>query len=56
MILKKKGLEPIELKEKEGLALINGTQFMTCIGVESLIRAEIVAKTADYVSGLTFEA
>jgi histidine ammonia-lyase len=29
---------------------------MTCIGVESLIRAEILAKTADYVSAMTFEA
>ncbi|MBX8631372.1 MAG: histidine ammonia-lyase [Thermoplasmata archaeon] len=30
--LKKAGLSPVELKEKEGLALINGTQFMTALG------------------------
>jgi len=29
--MKKKGLEPLELHEKEGLALINGTQFMCSI-------------------------
>lgn len=30
-IMGKKGLKPIVLKEKEGLALINGTQFMSSI-------------------------
>lgn len=31
-VLTRHGLEPIDLKAKEGLALINGTQFMTSIG------------------------
>ena len=30
------GLTPIELKAKEGLALINGTQFITSIGAVCL--------------------
>lgn len=29
--MKRKQLEPIDLREKEGLALINGTQFMSSI-------------------------
>lgn len=29
--MKRKGIEPLELHEKEGLALINGTQFMCSI-------------------------
>ncbi len=30
--LSKAGLKPVSLREKEGLALINGTQFMTALG------------------------
>jgi histidine ammonia-lyase len=32
--MKRKGIEPLELHEKEGLALINGTQFMCSIVCE----------------------
>ena len=45
--LKKAGLQPLELLEKEGLALINGTQVMTAIGIFNLLEAENLAKTAD---------
>jgi len=41
-VLQKKGVKPLELKEKEGLALINGTQFITSLGAEALIRFTLV--------------
>ncbi len=54
--LKAAGLEPLELVEKEGLALINGTQMMTAIGVFNLLEAENLVKVADIAAALTFEA
>ena len=53
---KKAGLRPLELLEKEGLALINGTQVMTAIGIFNLHEAENLAKTADIAGAMTFEA
>jgi histidine ammonia-lyase len=50
------GLEPITLEAKEGLALINGTQGMTAIGVLAAGRAGRLAKTADVAAALTIEA
>ncbi len=50
------GIEPIELQAKEGLALINGTQFMTGIGILTLFKAETLAKTADIAGAMTLEA
>lgn len=40
----------------QGLALINGTQFITGLGVQALHRAELAAKQADVVAALTFDA
>jgi histidine ammonia-lyase len=53
--LAKAGLKPITLKAKEGLALINGTQAMTSIGVLALAKAERLAKVADAIAALTVE-
>ena len=39
----------------QGLALINGTQLITALGVEALHRAEIIAKQADIVAALTID-
>jgi histidine ammonia-lyase len=50
------GLEQLTLEAKEGLALINGTQGMTAIGVLSAHRAGRLAKTADIAAALTIEA
>jgi histidine ammonia-lyase len=50
------GLAPIRLEAKEGLALINGTQGMTAIGVLSAGRARQLAKTADLAAAVTIEA
>eukprot|EP01135_Chromosphaera_perkinsii_P009646 Nk52_evm96s1810 gene=Nk52_evmTU96s1810 len=54
-VLKKHGLEPIELAAKEGLAMINGTQFMTALGSEALVRADRIAQSSDIVAALTLE-
>ncbi|NIR59671.1 MAG: aromatic amino acid lyase, partial [Gammaproteobacteria bacterium] len=45
--LRKAGLEPVELREKEGLALINGTQATTGLGLLALLKAEAAAETAE---------
>ncbi len=54
--LKKAGLEPIRLGAKEGLALINGTQMMSAVGLLALLQAERLTRVADVVGALTLEA
>lgn len=54
--LRAAGLEPITLEAKEGLALINGTQFMSALGALALVDAEQVARAADVIAALTFES
>jgi histidine ammonia-lyase len=54
--LKRAGLEPVSLGAKEGLALINGTQAMTGVGVIALNEAERVGLAADMAACLTMEA
>ena len=46
----------VNLKSKEGLALINGTQVMTGIGALVLYDSIQLMKMADIISALTFEA
>lgn len=48
--------EPVTLKSKEGLALINGTQFMSAYGLYCLAKAEQVLKMADLIAALSFDA
>ncbi|MBA4136450.1 MAG: histidine ammonia-lyase [Opitutus sp.] len=55
-VLKKLGLAPLTLRSKEGLGLINGTQFMSAYAVHCLLRIENVAKTADIAAATTLEA
>ncbi len=50
------GIKPVKLKSKEGLALLNGTQFMSAWGCYSLIEAERVGKLADMVAALSVDA
>jgi len=50
------GRAPIALREKEGLALINGTQIMTAIGILTVHRALLLAKAADVACAMTVEA
>jgi histidine ammonia-lyase len=54
--MKKFGWEPIHLQSKEGLALINGTQFMSAYGMYCLKKAEHLLQMADLISALSFDA
>jgi histidine ammonia-lyase len=56
VILKKFGWSPVELKSKEGLALLNGTQFMSSFGVYIIIMAERLSAFADMTSAISLEA
>ncbi|WP_071461207.1 histidine ammonia-lyase [Bacillus massilinigeriensis] len=53
--LKKEGIEPIVLHAKEGLALINGTQAMTAMGVVNWIEANDIAVISEYIASMTME-
>ncbi len=55
-VLKEFGWEAIELQSKEGLALLNGTQFMCAFGVYSLIKAKRLNEWADCIGALSLEA
>jgi histidine ammonia-lyase len=55
-VLKSHGLEPITLTAKEGLALINGTQFISGLGAEALKRAKTISIVADIAGAMTLEA
>ncbi|HUG64134.1 MAG TPA: histidine ammonia-lyase [Gaiellaceae bacterium] len=50
------GLEPIRLASKEGLSLVNGTQFMAAMAVLGVVRARRLAATADLACALSLEA
>jgi histidine ammonia-lyase len=54
--LRRVGLEPIRLASKEGLSLVNGTQFMAAMAALGLVRAQRLAKTADVACALSLEA
>jgi histidine ammonia-lyase len=47
---------PIHLQSKEGLALINGTQFMSAYGIYCLKKAEHLLAMADLIAALSFDA
>jgi histidine ammonia-lyase len=50
------GLEPVALEAKEGLSLVNGTQFMAAFGALALARARRLVKAADIACSLSVEA
>ena len=54
--LQKMGWEPIELQSKEGLALINGTQFMSAYGMHNLVQADRLLKWADIIAAISCDA
>ena len=54
-VLKQIGLEPLTLEGGEGLALINGTQVMTAIGVLVVNDAVQLSKTADIACAMSLE-
>jgi histidine ammonia-lyase len=54
--MRRAGVQPVVLQAKEGIALINGTQFMSALGALFLLDAERLAHLADVAGGLTLEA
>src|ERR671923_438527 len=50
------GLEPVRLRAKEGLSLVNGTQFMGAIGALVLVRARRLSVAADVACALSVDA
>ncbi len=54
--LQRARLKPIRLQAKEGLALINGTQFMTAIGALALAEADELVDLSDLVGAMSVEA
>ena len=55
-VLDELGIRTVTLKSKEGLALLNGTQFMSSHGVYALIQAKRLAKVADNAAALSLDA
>lgn len=54
-VLEKMGWEPIVLQSKEGLALLNGTQFMSAYGAYVLLKASKYAYLADVIGAISLE-
>ncbi|MGZ8544595.1 MAG: histidine ammonia-lyase [Flavisolibacter sp.] len=55
-VLKEYGLQPIQLGPKEGLALINGTQFILSYAVEAVHRFHYCLEAADIIGAMSLEA
>lgn len=53
---RREGWAPLTLQSKEGLALLNGTQFMASYGVWSLDKAERLSELADQIGAMSLEA
>ncbi|GLB50109.1 histidine ammonia-lyase [Neptunitalea lumnitzerae] len=56
ILQEKFGWEPLELRSKEGLALLNGTQFMSAYGVYCLLKAYKLSYLADLIGTISLEA
>jgi len=54
--LEKLNWKPLELQSKEGLALINGTQFMSAYGIFNLVNAEKLMNWANLIAAISFDA
>lgn len=54
-VLEKMGWQPIILKSKEGLALLNGTQFMSAYGCYTLLKAMKFSYLADVIGAISLE-
>ncbi len=55
-LLAEAGLEPLRLEAKEGLALINGTQALTAVGILALLAAERAVETAEVAGAMSLDA
>ena len=54
-VLGELGWQPVKLQSKEGLALLNGTQFMSSNGVYALLRAFRLSRKADIIGALSLD-
>jgi histidine ammonia-lyase len=54
-ILKTEKLIPVNLKSKEGLALLNGTQFMSAYGVWCILNAKHLFNAANKIGALSLD-
>ncbi len=50
------GIEPLTLKSKEGLALLNGTQFMNAYGISLCIQGQKLIQWATTIAAISLEA
>lgn len=48
--------QPIKLQSKEGLALINGTQFMSAYGLHSLVKSHRLLEWSSAIAAISFDA
>jgi len=55
-MLKKQGWKPLTLQAKEGLALLNGTQFMSAYGIHILLKSHKLSYLADVISAVSIDA
>jgi histidine ammonia-lyase len=53
--LEQAGLTPLTLEAKEGLALLNGTQFMTAVGCLAVADGEALLDSADLIGAMSIE-
>ncbi len=56
LVLKEFNWEPIELKSKAGLALLNGTQFMSAYGVYCCLKVFKLSRLADVIGAISLDA
>lgn len=55
-VLQEFGWEPIKLQSKEGLALLNGTQFMCAYGVWATVSSHRLSRWADIIAAMSLDA
>lgn len=55
-MMEAEGWQPIALQSKEGLALLNGTQFMSACGICAILRARRLSGWADRIAAMSLEA
>jgi histidine ammonia-lyase len=55
-VLKELGWKPLKLEMKEGLALLNGTQFSLSYGLWALMEAERLSYLADLIAAISVDA
>ncbi|MDE6153946.1 MAG: histidine ammonia-lyase [Muribaculaceae bacterium] len=55
-VLSRLGWEPVALGSKEGLALLNGTQFMSAHGVWAILQTRMLVEKADEIAAMSLDA